>query len=70
MEDILLFDELSSLQKAHPDRLKVLHTLTQKESAGYANRRVDAQMLREGLQPATAYDAKNYVLVCGPSGFS
>ena len=71
-EDILLKEELQNLQNNHPDRFKVHFTLTQKglESTDYSTRRVDSKMLFDHLVAPTLHNAENYVLVCGPSGFS
>jgi hypothetical protein len=36
----------------------------------WSGRRIDEKMLMENLEPATMYDYKNYVLVCGPPGLN
>jgi len=66
-DDIIFRDELARLAAQHPDRLKVLHTLTREENASVfgpsvRKGRMNAALLREAIpQPADCY-----VYVCGP----
>ncbi|KAI0296348.1 ferredoxin reductase-like C-terminal NADP-linked domain-containing protein [Multifurca ochricompacta] len=68
--DILLRDELSVLEREHPDRLRVVHTLDQPSSStgwtgavGYVSR----ELVKTHVPPADLGD-KIKVLVCGPPG--
>jgi len=66
-DDVIFRDELSRLAREHPDRLKVLHTLTREDdvtSLGLNVRRgrVDQALLREAIDDPTAC----LVYVCGP----
>ena len=66
-------DELVNLKNSHPGRFKLHFTLTQKglePADSFSVGRVDSKMLSTHLEPATLYKADNYILVCGPSGFS
>jgi len=66
-DDIIFRDELTRLATEHPDRLKVVHTLTREEKAAVfgpsvRKGRVNAALLRETIpQPSECY-----VYVCGP----
>jgi 3-ketosteroid 9alpha-monooxygenase subunit B len=65
--DIIFRDELDRLAAAHPDRLKVVHTLTREENVrhfGPAVRRgrIDQTLLREVIPEPTAC----HIYVCGP----
>jgi 3-ketosteroid 9alpha-monooxygenase subunit B len=65
--DVIFRDELNRLAAAHPDKLKIIHTLTREDDArlfGPTVRkgRVDQALLREVIpQPAECH-----VYVCGP----
>jgi ferredoxin-NADP reductase len=66
-DDIIFRDELTRLAAAHPDRLKVVHTLTREGNAGVfgpsvRKGRVNAALLRETIPDPNAC----YVYVCGP----
>jgi ferredoxin-NADP reductase len=64
-EDIIYREELDRLAAAH-DGLKVVHTLTRKQPAGWTGgaRRIDRKMLEsEGFAPR----AKPHIFICGPT---
>ncbi|KAI0275415.1 hypothetical protein BC834DRAFT_840227 [Gloeopeniophorella convolvens] len=66
--DILLRKELDALQRAHPERLRIVHTLDSPPAgwagaAGYVN----ADLLKAHVPPASVGD-KVKVLICGPPG--
>jgi 3-ketosteroid 9alpha-monooxygenase subunit B len=66
-DDVIFRDELTRLAAAHPDRLRLLHTLTRDDDAGrlggaVRKGRVDQALLREAIpDPAGCL-----VYVCGP----
>ncbi len=66
-DDVIFRDELTRLAGEHPDRLKLLHTLTREEDTGLfgptvRKGRVDQALLREAIpDPAGCL-----VYVCGP----
>ena len=66
-DDVIFRDELSRLAREHPDRLKVLHTLTREDDVtslgpNVRRGRVDQALLREAIDDPTAC----LVYVCGP----
>jgi len=66
-DDVIFRDELSRLAREHPDRLKVLHTLTREDDVtslgpNVRRGRVDQALLREAIEDPTAC----LVYVCGP----
>ena len=69
--DILARGTLDAWEAAHPDRLRVRHTLTREPEAGsgWTGRRgrIDAALLREHLPPPTEEDV--LIFVCGPPAF-
>ena len=64
-EDVIGFDELSSLAAADPS-LRVLQTLTRSQPPGWTgySRRIDREMLVDALRPLGA-SAKTFI--CGPT---
>jgi ferredoxin-NADP reductase len=67
-EDIIFRDELSKLAVAHPDRLKLVHTLTRVTDAGafgpgVRKGRIDTALLREVIPDPSAC----IVYACGPA---
>jgi 3-ketosteroid 9alpha-monooxygenase subunit B len=65
--DIIFRDELARLAAAHPDRLKVVHSLTREENpaafgSGVRKGRVGLSLLREAIPDP----AECVVYVCGP----
>jgi ferredoxin-NADP reductase len=65
--DILFRAELDALQRAHPDRLRIVHTLTRHPEAGDAFRhgRVGAELLAEAIPEADRETCLVYA--CGPA---
>jgi len=66
-DDVIFREELSRLAREHPDRLKVLHTLTREDDVtslgpNVRRGRVDQALLREAIEDPTAC----LVYVCGP----
>jgi ferredoxin-NADP reductase len=66
-DDVIFRDELGRLAAQHPDRLKILHTLTREDDAsrfgpGVRKGRVDQALLREAIPSPT----ECLVYVCGP----
>ena len=66
-DDVIFRDELGRLAAAHPDRLRLLHTLTREEDPGrfgpgVRKGRVDQALLREAIPSPDAC----VVYVCGP----
>ncbi len=66
-DDVIFREELSRLSREHPDRLKVLHTLTREDDVtslgpNVRRGRVDRALLREAIEDPTA----SLVYVCGP----
>ncbi len=66
-DDVIFREELSRLAREHPDRLKVLHTLTREDDVtslgpNVRRGRVDQALLREAIEDPTACLA----YVCGP----
>jgi 3-ketosteroid 9alpha-monooxygenase subunit B len=64
-DDIIFRDELGELAAQHPDRVKILHTLTREDGAvgpGVRKGRVDQALLREAIPSPT----ESLVYVCGP----
>ncbi|KAH9984045.1 ferredoxin reductase-like C-terminal NADP-linked domain-containing protein [Russula compacta] len=66
--DILLRDELAALERAHPNTLRVVHTLD-KPPAGWAGASgyVSRQLVSAHVPPAERGE-KIKVLICGPPG--
>jgi ferredoxin-NADP reductase len=66
-DDIIFRDELEQLERAHSDRVKVIHTLTREEPpAGRADvkrGRIDTGLLREAIGDPSAC----IVYACGPA---
>lgn len=67
-EDVCFREELGELEKAHPERLQVVHTLTRETNTAYYGERIrqgriGAELIREFVSDLTA--AQFYV--CGPS---
>ncbi len=65
--DIIFRDELTRLSAQHPDRLRLLHTLTREEDArvfgpNVRNGRVDRTLLQDAIPSPT----ECLVYVCGP----
>jgi len=65
--DVIFRDELGRLASQHPDRLKILHTITREDSTGsfgpgVRKGRVDQALLREAIPSPT----ECLVYVCGP----
>jgi len=67
--DILLHDELSALQRAHPATFKVINTLDKPPVSGWsgASGHVSRELIQAHVPPAKKGD-KIKVLVCGPPG--
>jgi 3-ketosteroid 9alpha-monooxygenase subunit B len=68
LDDVIFRDALTALQAAHPDRLRVVHTLTRQQGpldtqAGYRTGRVDEDLLRGIL----AEHPDSLVYACGPA---
>jgi 3-ketosteroid 9alpha-monooxygenase subunit B len=66
-DDVIFRDELERLAARHPDRLKILHTLTRENDPGrlgpnVRSGRVDQALLREAIPSPT----ECLVYVCGP----
>src|SRR5580765_5441034 len=66
-DDVIFRDELTRLAAAHPDRLRLLHTLTRDEDGApfsdtVRKGRVDLELLREAIPDPAAC----LVYVCGP----
>jgi 3-ketosteroid 9alpha-monooxygenase subunit B len=64
-DEVIFRDELARLAALHPDRLKILHTLTRQDGdapAGVRTGRVDQALLREAIRSPT----ECLVYVCGP----
>jgi ferredoxin-NADP reductase len=66
-DDVIFRDELTRIASRHPERLKVLHTLTREEDAGVfgpavRRGRVDQAILREAIPSPS----ECLVYVCGP----
>jgi 3-ketosteroid 9alpha-monooxygenase subunit B len=66
-DDVIFREELSRLAVQHPDRLKILHTLTREDDVisfgpNVRRGRVDQALLREAIDDPTAC----LVYVCGP----
>jgi 3-ketosteroid 9alpha-monooxygenase subunit B len=66
-DDVIFRDELGRLAAQHPDRVKILHTLTRESDPGrlgpnVRGGRVDQALLREVIQSPT----ECLVYVCGP----
>jgi ferredoxin-NADP reductase len=66
-EDIIFREQLDALAKAHPDRLRLLHTLTRQEDVsaypGVRKGRISRELLAEVIpDPQTCF-----VYVCGPA---
>ena len=66
-DEVIFRDELARLAAAHPDRLRVLHTLTREDEVsrlgpGVRRGRVDQALLREAMPDPAA----SLVYVCGP----
>jgi 3-ketosteroid 9alpha-monooxygenase subunit B len=64
-DDIIYRDELDAMARLHPDRLKVVHTLTREPPprADVKKGRIDASMLRECIPDPSAC----IVYACGPA---
>jgi 3-ketosteroid 9alpha-monooxygenase subunit B len=62
-EDVIFRGQLAQLEVQHPDRLKVIHTLTRETKPDVRYGRVSAELIRECV-PDLA-DARFYV--CGPA---
>jgi 3-ketosteroid 9alpha-monooxygenase subunit B len=65
--DVIFRDELTRLAAAHPDKLKIIHTLTREEDTrlfgpSVRKGRVDQALLREVIPQPT----ECHVYVCGP----
>ncbi|KAF8481579.1 cytochrome-b5 reductase [Russula ochroleuca] len=67
--DILLHEELATLQRAHPDTFKVVHTLDKPPAAGWsgASGYVSRELVQAHVPPAQKGD-KIKVFICGPPG--
>jgi ferredoxin-NADP reductase len=61
-EDIIFRDALAEMERAHPGRLRVLHTLTREDRTGFRRGRIGADLLREAIPDPTAA----MVYACGP----
>jgi 3-ketosteroid 9alpha-monooxygenase subunit B len=64
-DEVIFRDELARLAAQHPDRVKILHTLTRQDGAapvGVRTGRVDQALLREAIPSPT----ECLVYVCGP----
>ena len=66
-DDVIFRDELTRLAAGHPERLRLLHTLTREEDAGVfgptvRKGRVDQTLLREAIPDPGGC----FVYVCGP----
>lgn len=66
-DDVIFRDELTRLAAAHPDRLRLLHTLTREDDVsrlgpGVRKGRVDQALLREAIP----HPGASLVYVCGP----
>jgi ferredoxin-NADP reductase len=61
-EDIIFRDQLAQLEAAHPELLRVVHTLTREERQGMRYGRVDAELIRECVSDLG--EARFYL--CGP----
>jgi len=66
-DDVIYRDALTALERAHPDRVKVVHTLTRQDDESVLGRavrkgRVGAELIRE-FMPAPS---ECMVYVCGP----
>ena len=66
--DILLRDELATLQRAHPQTFKVVHTLDKPPAAGWsgASGYVSRELVQAHVPPADKGD-KIKVFICGTS---
>lgn len=66
--DILLRDEIAALQRAHPDKFKVVHTLDKPPAAGWtgASGYVSHELVKAHVPPAEKGD-KIKVFICGTS---
>lgn len=66
--DILLRDELAALQRAHPDKFKVVHTLDKPPAAGWtgASGYVSRELVKAHVASAEKGD-KIKVFICGTS---
>jgi cytochrome-b5 reductase len=66
--DILLRDELAALQRAHPDKFKIVHTLDKPPAAGWtgASGYVSRELVKAHVAPAQKGD-KVKVFICGTS---
>lgn len=67
-DDVIFRDELVDLERAHPQRLRVLHTLTRQDAAapagpGVRRGRASLELVREALRDPSA----DRVYVCGPA---
>ncbi len=66
-DDVIYRDALTALERAHPDRVKIVHTLTRQDDESVLGRavrkgRVGAELIRE-FMPAPS---ECMVYVCGP----
>jgi cytochrome-b5 reductase len=66
--DILLRDEIAALQRAHPDKFKVVHTLDKPPAAGWTGGSgyVSHELVKAHVPPAEKGD-KIKVFICGTS---
>lgn len=64
-EDVLFHDELFELERAHPEQLRVVNTLTRENQPGFRCGRIDEALLRD-LLPMPAL-ATCLVYACGPA---
>jgi ferredoxin-NADP reductase len=62
-EDIIFRDALTRLEREHPKRLRVIHTLTRETHAGVRQGRVTPDLLREAIPDPSAA----VVYACGPA---
>jgi ferredoxin-NADP reductase len=62
-DDVIYRDALAQLEREHPDRLRILNTLTREDRPGFRRGRVDAALLREAIPDPSAA----LVYACGPA---
>jgi 3-ketosteroid 9alpha-monooxygenase subunit B len=65
-DDIIFRDELDRIQRAHPERLRIIHTLTRENPPSRADvrrGRIDAALFREAIPDPSAC----IVYACGPA---
>lgn len=65
--DIIFFDELSTLQNKYSDRLTIIHTLSQpSENWELAKGRITGDLVKNSIQPLTGKFAEIEYHICGP----